>query len=93
MRFAASSVAAGAFTEMFMHALIQVRSAPARIIQSRTMGGCVSGGVTLAVNGRAGRRVSCVLDATGLSLEVLDMEGEEEEEEEELEAELSIAEG
>ena len=34
--------------------------------------------MTLAVNGRTGRRVSCVLDEAGLSLEVLDMEGEEE---------------
>ena len=35
------------------------------------------------MNGRAGRRVSCVLDEAGLSVEVLDMEGEEDEEEEE----------
>ena len=34
------------------------------------------------MNGRAGRRVSCVLDEAGLSVEVLDMEGEEDEEEE-----------
>ena len=34
--------------------------------------------MTLAVNGRTGRRVSFVLDEAGLSLEVLDMEGEEE---------------
>ncbi|TBU35229.1 anaphase-promoting complex, cyclosome, subunit 4-domain-containing protein [Dichomitus squalens] len=57
----------------------QVPSAPAPIIQSRTLDGCRAGGVTLAVNGRSGRRVSCVLDEAGLSLEVLDMEGDEEE--------------
>ena len=38
--------------------------------------------MTLAVNGRVGRRVSCVLDEAGLTLEVLDMEGDEEETEE-----------
>ncbi len=37
----------------------------------------------MAVNGRVGRRVACVLDDAGLTLEVLDMAGEEEEEEEE----------
>ncbi len=31
------------------------------------------------MNGRPGRRVSCVLDEAGMNLEVLDMEGEEEE--------------
>ncbi|KAI0825146.1 anaphase-promoting complex, cyclosome, subunit 4-domain-containing protein [Trametes gibbosa] len=35
------------------------------IIQSRALRGCREGAVTLAVNGRAGRRVSCVLDGTG----------------------------
>ena len=38
--------------------------------------------MTLAVNGRAGRRVSCVLDGTGTTVEVLDMEAEDEELEE-----------
>ena len=35
------------------------------------------------MNGRVGRRVACVLDDAGLSLEILDLEGEAEEEEEE----------
>ena len=35
--------------------------------------------MTLAVNGRTGRRVACVLDRAGSSLEVVDIEGEEEE--------------
>ena len=42
----------------------------------------------MAVNGRAGRRVSCVLDEAGLTLEVLDMEAEEDED-----VELEEAEG
>lgn len=52
------------------------------MIGSRELVGCQEGTVTLAVNGRAGRRVACVLDNAGLGLEVLDMEGEEDEEEE-----------
>ncbi|KAI0655069.1 anaphase-promoting complex, cyclosome, subunit 4-domain-containing protein [Cubamyces menziesii] len=43
----------------------QLPSVPAPIVQSRPLKGCKEGGVTLAVNGRAGRRVSCVLDGTG----------------------------
>jgi anaphase-promoting complex subunit 4 len=60
------------------------------MIVARDLVGCQEGTVTLAVNGRVGRRVACVLDAAGLALEVLDMEGEEEggeEEEEGAEAE------
>ncbi|PIL31977.1 hypothetical protein GSI_06681 [Ganoderma sinense ZZ0214-1] len=70
----------------------QCPSAPAPITQSRTLTSCVAGGVTLAVNGRTGRRVSCVLDEAGMNLEVLDMEGEEEGEEEEEDLELEEAE-
>ena len=32
----------------------------------------------MAVNGRTGRRVACVLDRAGGSLEIVDIEGEEE---------------
>jgi anaphase-promoting complex subunit 4 len=46
------------------------------IEQRRMLAGCKDGGVSLAVNGRAGRRVACVLDDRGLALEILDMEGE-----------------
>ena len=35
----------------------------------------------LAVNGRAGRRVACVLGGDGIELETLDLEGEEDVEE------------
>ena len=41
--------------------------------------------MTLAVNGRVGRRVVCGLDEEGLALEVLDMEGEDIQEDEEME--------
>jgi len=54
-------------------------SVPAPIIQSRTLAGCKEGKAFLAVNGRAGRRVACVLDGSGCVLEILDIEGEEEE--------------
>jgi anaphase-promoting complex subunit 4 len=37
----------------------------------------------MAMNGRMGRRVACVLDNRGLGFEILDMEGEGEAEEEE----------
>ena len=37
--------------------------------------------MTLAVNGRVGRRVACVLDDGGLALEIMDVEPPEEEEE------------
>lgn len=33
--------------------------------------------MSVAVNGRVGRRVVCVLDGDGTRMEVLDMEGEE----------------
>lgn len=48
------------------------------IKQSRALAGCKDGGVSLALNGRAGRRVACVLDGTGVELEVIDMEAEAE---------------
>lgn len=42
-----------------------------------------TGGVSLALNGRTGRRVGCVLDRTGTSLESFDVEGEADDEVEE----------
>ena len=35
--------------------------------------------LSLAVNGRTGRRVACVLDNKGSTMEILDMEGSSEE--------------
>lgn len=52
------------------------------IKQSRPLAGCKDGAVTLAINGRTGRRVACVLDERGVGLEILDMEGEGEAEDE-----------
>lgn len=48
------------------------------IKQSRPLAGCKDGAVSLALNGRAGRRVACVLDNRGLELEIIDMEAEAE---------------
>lgn len=52
------------------------------IKKSRRLVGCRSGAVSLAVNGRAGRRVACVLDGAGTKMECIDVEGDEEEDEE-----------
>ncbi|KAI0793487.1 anaphase-promoting complex, cyclosome, subunit 4-domain-containing protein [Abortiporus biennis] len=60
----------------------QVASVELPIGESRVIGGCREGGARLAVNGRVGRRVACVLDEGGETLEILDMEGEIGEEEE-----------
>lgn len=39
-----------------------------------------SGPVSLALNGRVGRRVACVLDGQGTNMETLDLEGDGEQE-------------
>ena len=46
------------------------------IRRSYVLATCVSGEVSLALNGRMGRRVVCVLDRKEAILEVLDIEGE-----------------
>ena len=66
---------------------IQMPAAPLTPLQSRTLAGCTKGGVALAVNGRKGRRVACVLGEDGTALQVFDMEGEEEDDDEEVDAE------
>ncbi|KAI5124653.1 hypothetical protein M0805_004261 [Coniferiporia weirii] len=62
----------------------QVACAPAPIRKRRALKLSKKGGPggtpALAVNGRAGRRVACVLDGEGIELEMFDMEGDEEEE-------------
>jgi anaphase-promoting complex subunit 4 len=50
------------------------------IRRSYVLAGCISGEVSLALNGRAGRRVACVLDHKEAVLEILDIEGETEDE-------------
>ena len=37
---------------------------------------CKEGRISVAVNGRKGRRVGCVLDSTGTMVESIDLEGE-----------------
>ncbi|KDR85006.1 hypothetical protein GALMADRAFT_233556 [Galerina marginata CBS 339.88] len=46
------------------------------INRRRALSGCKSGGVSLALNGRINRRVACVLDSTGTTLESFDLEGD-----------------
>lgn len=65
----------------------QTSSVPLRLIQARPLIGCREGTVTLAVNGRVGRRVACVLDDAGTTLEVLDIESPYEDEAEEMQTE------
>lgn len=48
------------------------------ISRRRALGGCKSGGVSLAMNGRVGRRVVGVVDSAGTTLETFDMEGDTE---------------
>lgn len=43
---------------------------------SRQLAARADGGVDLALNGRVGRRVVCVLDREEMGLEILDMAGE-----------------
>lgn len=60
----------------------QLPCQPIPITKCRRLCGCRNGSVSVAVNGRVGRRVVCVLDGDGTTLEVLDMEGEEDGDEE-----------
>ncbi|KAF8445957.1 anaphase-promoting complex, cyclosome, subunit 4-domain-containing protein [Boletus edulis BED1] len=73
---------------VFTDGMGQVPCSPIPITKCRRLSGWRSGSVSLAVNGRVGRRVVCVLDGEGTTMEVLDMEGEELEGEEESEMEV-----
>lgn len=57
--------------------LFQITSVPLVLLSSRALGGCREGAATLAVNGRVGRRVACVLGE--LTLEIMDVEGSDSE--------------
>nr|GAT44205.1 DEAD-domain-containing protein [Mycena chlorophos] len=62
----------------------QLAAIPAPIKQRRELvHGVGSGAVSLALNGRVGRRVACVLDGAGTKMETLDLEADELEEDEE----------
>ena len=50
------------------------------IKRSYVLAGCISGEVSLAINGRTGRRVACILDSREAVLEILDIEGEADDE-------------
>ncbi|KIJ21731.1 hypothetical protein PAXINDRAFT_165137 [Paxillus involutus ATCC 200175] len=65
-----------------------VPCSPIPITKSRRLSACRNGSVSLAVNGRVGRRIVCILDGDGMTMEVLDMEGDELEGEEEAEMEM-----
>lgn len=45
---------------------------------SRGLAAQADSGIELALNGRVGRRVACILDRADMGLEILDMAGEEE---------------
>ncbi|KAG0708880.1 anaphase-promoting complex, cyclosome, subunit 4-domain-containing protein [Suillus ampliporus] len=51
---------------------------PIPIKRRRQLTACRDGSVSLAVNGRIGRRVVCILDGDGTTMDILDMEGDEE---------------
>ncbi|KAH7911187.1 anaphase-promoting complex, cyclosome, subunit 4-domain-containing protein [Hygrophoropsis aurantiaca] len=53
-------------------------SASIPIKRCRQLIACKNGPVSLAMNGRIGRRVVCILDGSGGTMEILDMEGDEE---------------
>ena len=42
----------------------------------RGLTSCKEGRISLALNGRKGRRVGCVVDGTGTMLESIDLEGD-----------------
>ncbi|KAF8807426.1 hypothetical protein BYT27DRAFT_7099450 [Phlegmacium glaucopus] len=46
------------------------------IKRSRVLSSCKEGGNSVALNGRKGRRVGCVLDSSGTMLESIDLEGD-----------------
>lgn len=57
--------------------MIQLPSKVMPIKRCRQLTACRDGSVSLAVNGRVGRRVVCILDGDGTTMEILDMEGDE----------------
>jgi anaphase-promoting complex subunit 4 len=59
---------------------------PIPIKRRRQLTACRDGSVSLAVNGRVGRRVVCILDGVGTTMDILDMEGDEDEDESEMDS-------
>ena len=57
--------------------MLQITSKGIPIKSYRELNDGTEGDVSMAVNGRIGRRIVCVLDNKGWTMEVLDMEGSE----------------
>lgn len=57
--------------------MIQLMGGGVPITKCRRLSACKSGSISMAVNGRVGRRVVCVLGGDGMTMEVIDMEGDE----------------
>jgi anaphase-promoting complex subunit 4 len=64
-------------TGTFTNGMIQLSLKGIPIKRRRQLSACRDGSVSLAVNGRVGRRVVCVLDGDGTTMDILDMEGDE----------------
>ena len=62
--------------------LLQLPSRKIAIRRHRGLRSCKEGRISVALNGRKGRRVGCVLDGTGTMLECIDVEGDGEDMEE-----------
>ncbi len=60
--------------------VLQIVSTKVVVYRKQVLASSQRGAVSLALNGRAGRRVACVLDSTGTSLESFDLEGEADDE-------------
>lgn len=58
------------------------------ITKCRRLSACKGESISMAVNGRVGRRVVCVLGKDGVTMEVIDMEGDEVEADEESDMEM-----
>lgn len=71
-----NSILSGRNSSDFDIFVCQLNSVRAPIKRCRALTGFTAGNVTLAVNGRAGRRVACVLDSTGTVMESFDLEGD-----------------
>lgn len=71
-----------------IYAAFQLPSVRFPIKRCRGLVGCETGPVSLAVNGRVGRRVACVLDNRRTTMQSLDLEGDGEDTEDDAGDEL-----
>jgi anaphase-promoting complex subunit 4 len=54
----------------------QLQSARIPVKRRRELVGCGTGEVRVALNGRVGRRIACLVNETGSTLEAFDLEGD-----------------